>query len=216
MRDLLHGINEAEKLSKEMSYPEAIYIIDKISRDYLVRPMGIFQLIDYVGIDVCQFILQVMKPRIGEDDLYSHVLDKYKSEGVLGGQYPNGSQKDGFLQYKKGKPTGIFDPESKDYKEISSFSENADQWLGNMPSNFKPWRSVIGNPDKEAFLGNYFNDLKLLETPGGKLARNYLQKSKEIGLKLVNDKIAKTEKDVNTVMLTGFFHAYGPINDYTS
>jgi hypothetical protein len=30
----------------------------------------------------------------------------------------------------------------------------------------------------------------------------------------VNDGVANNEKDVNTVLLTGFFHAYGPINDY--
>ncbi len=85
-----------------------------------------------------------------------------------------------------------------------------------MPSSFKPWRAVIGNPDKSGLLNNYFNDLKSLETPGGDLARTYLLKAKDIGLKLVNDKIAKTENDVNTVMLTGFFHAYGPINNYLS
>jgi hypothetical protein len=26
--------------------------------------------------------------------------------------------------------------------------------------------------------------------------------------------VAFNEKDVNTVLLTGFFHAYGPINNY--
>ena len=37
---------------------------------------------------------------------------------------------------------------------------------------------------------------------------------KEIGEKLVSDKVAHNSDDVNTVMLTGFFHAYGPINEY--
>lgn len=216
MRDLLHAIEKVEKLSKEMPFTEAVYIIDKISRDYLVRPMGIFQLTDYVGVDVCQFILQVMKPRIGEDNLHSDLLDKYKDMEVLGGQHPNGSQKDGILQYIKGRPSGIFDLASKSYKSIGDIDKNADQRLGEMPDSFKPWKAVIGHPDKSGFLEKYFKELNSLDTAGGKLAIEYLKKSKEIGLKLVKDKIAKSEKDVNTVMLTGFFHAYGPINDYIS
>ncbi len=36
----------------------------------------------------------------------------------------------------------------------------------------------------------------------------------KIGKKLVSMKVAKTDEDVNTVLLTGFYHAYGPINNY--
>jgi len=31
---------------------------------------------------------------------------------------------------------------------------------------------------------------------------------------LVNTEVAASAEDVNTVLETGFFHAYGPINDY--
>jgi len=50
MRDALYGINEVERLVAEegFTFPEAVYTIDKISRDFLIRPMGIFQLVDYV------------------------------------------------------------------------------------------------------------------------------------------------------------------------
>ncbi|MFC2128658.1 3-hydroxyacyl-CoA dehydrogenase family protein [Bacteroidota bacterium] len=214
MRDLLYGIKEAERISEEIPFYEAVYAIDKITRDYLIRPMGIFQLIDYVGIDVCQFILQVMKPRLGEDDLHNAILDKYKESGILGGQNPDGSQKDGFLQYKKGRPTGIYDPDSKQYKNIEDFSKKIDTQLGDIPDSWKPWKAIIANPDKSYILDKYFSELKTISSQGGELARNYLLKSKEIGLKLVADKIAKTEDDVNTVMLTGFYHSYGPINNY--
>jgi len=46
------------------------------------------------------------------------------------------------------------------------------------------------------------------------LAKAYHKKSIEIGKKLVSDKVAHNDNDVNTVLLTGFFHAYGPINNY--
>jgi hypothetical protein len=38
--------------------------------------------------------------------------------------------------------------------------------------------------------------------------------SLETARKLVTDGVAHNANDVNTVLLTGFFHAYGPINDY--
>jgi len=82
MRDALFGINTALKLAEQMSLPQAIYIVNKISQDYLVRPMGIFQLIDYVGIDVVQFIMQVMNPFLPDEDLHSNLLDHMISVGI--------------------------------------------------------------------------------------------------------------------------------------
>ena len=47
-----------------------------------------------------------------------------------------------------------------------------------------------------------------------RLAEAYGRRSKEIGLELVKDGVAGRDEDVNTVLLTGFYHAYGPINTY--
>jgi hypothetical protein len=63
-------------------------------------------------------------------------------------------------------------------------------------------------------LQGYFNDLKGMETMGAKLAKTYHARSKKIGEYLVSSRVANNADDVNTVMLTGFYHAYGPINDY--
>jgi metal-dependent HD superfamily phosphatase/phosphodiesterase len=49
---------------------------------------------------------------------------------------------------------------------------------------------------------------------GAALALDYALNTKAIGQKLVADGVAFNEDDVNTVLLTGFFHAYGPINQY--
>ena len=83
-----------------------------------------------------------------------------------------------------------------------------------MPGRVKPWKSVIGIPDRPNYLESYFRELKGMNTLGADLAQRYGRKSKEIGLGLVNDKVAARQEDVNTVLLTGFYHAYGPINDY--
>ncbi|MCF8367502.1 MAG: 3-hydroxyacyl-CoA dehydrogenase family protein [Bacteroidales bacterium] len=215
MRDALHGIKEVEKLSKELSFVEAVYTINKVSQDFLVRPMGIFQLIDYVGIDVVRFIMQVMNPHLPEEDLHSDLLDKLFEMGVKGGQNSDGSQKDGFLKYERGKPVAVFSPGIKDYVEIDSFSKTCDEKLGTLPASWKPWKIVnFSRGGKESMLQTYFNELASMDTPGAKLAKAYNKRSNEIGNFLVSSKVANNAEDVNTVMLTGFFHSYGPINNY--
>jgi hypothetical protein len=39
-------------------------------------------------------------------------------------------------------------------------------------------------------------------------------RSQEIGQKLVDDGVANSEDDVNGVLVNGFYHLYGPINEY--
>jgi len=214
MRDGLHGIAQAEELAKDMPLHEAIYIMNKVSQDFLVRPMGIFQLMDYVGIDVCQYIMSVMNPHVTDEDLHSDLLDRFISLGVKGGQYADASQKDGFLKYEKGRPVAVYNPEKKEYVPISEFQEKCDGKLGGLPKPGLPWRAVIGNPKKDEILETFFKELNTMDSEGAKLAQSYGRRSLEIGKKLVADKVARKEEDVNTVLLTGFYHAYGPINDY--
>ena len=214
MRDALHGMSEAQKLSKEMSFVEAVYTINKVSQDFLIRPMGIFQLIDYVGIDVCQYIMKVMAPHVKDENIHSPLLDKFMEISVKGGQNHDGSQKDGFLKYEKGKVVGIYDPDKKQYVTVSDISAKCDERMGAMPKSILPWKAVVGNPNKEEIFRNYFAELATMNTFGANLAKKYSLWSKTIGQKLVMDNVAFSEKDVNTVLLTGFFHAYGPIHNY--
>ena len=215
MRDAIYGIQQAEKLTEKYTFPEAVYMINKVTQDYLIRPMGIFQLIDYVGIDVCQYIMSVMNPYLPNEDLHSNLLDKMLELGVRGGQNSDGSQKDGFLKYEKGsKPVAVYDINTKLYALIADIKVKCDNDLGKLPASIQPWKVVVNNNEKESIFRTYFNELKSTDTMGAELARNYALKSREIGLKLVADKVAFNENDVNTVLLTGFFHAYGPINDY--
>ncbi len=214
MRDALHGIKEVEELSKKYSFTEAVYMINKVTQEYLIRPMGIFQLIDYVGIDVCQYIMSVMNPYLKDEDLHSSLLDKMIEIGVRGGQNFDGSQKDGFLKYEKGRPVAIYDINKKAYEDISNIKAKCDAELGKLPDSVRPWKAVVGDKNKDEFLKAYYEDLKSLDTLGANLALKYAKRSKEIGKKLVSDNVANNENDVNTVLLTGFFHAYGPINDY--
>lgn len=213
MRDALHGITQAEKLSAEMSMPEAIYAVNKITQDFLIRPMGIFQLIDYVGIDVVRFIMGVMNPFLENENLHSPLLDKLFDEGVKGGQNSDGSQKDGFLKYEKGRPVAVIDPDTKTYVGFDNFKK-IDEKIGNTPDPELVWKRVVRMKNKEEVLANFYQEMKSMNTPGAEIALAYGRKSNEIGKGLVNDKVAHSEEDVNTVLLTGFFHAYGPINNF--
>jgi len=214
MRDALHAISVVEEMSGEMSFTEAVFMVNKISQELLVRPMGIFQLVDYVGIDVCQYIMKVMNPYLADENLHSDLLDKFMKLDVKGGQNADGSQKDGFLKYEKGRPVAVFNPGTKSYESLNEFRDSVSSKLGEFPSSLVAWKQAMGLSNREEVLQKYFLELDNSESFAAGIAKKYLKKSREIGLQLVNDNVANSEKDVNDVMLTGFYHSYGPINDF--
>ena len=214
MRDAIYAISEATRISGEMPLHEAIYAVNRISQDYLMRPMGIFQLIDYVGVDVVRFILNVMNPYMPGEDLHSPLLDELFGNGVKGGQFSDGSQKDGFLKYEKGRPVAVYSPEKGEYIAIDGIAAGVDTWLGPLPATALPWKNLIKAADRDATAALAFADYKKSDDKGAKLALAYASRSREIGLKLVSDGVAHSAADVNTVLLTGFFHAYGPVNEF--
>jgi hypothetical protein len=118
------------------------------------------------------------------------------------------------LKYEKGRPAGIYDPDAKAYVPLAEIAARCDERLGPLPASGKPWKGVIAMPDRAGYLDAYFRELKGMKTLGAGLAASYGRKAKEIGQGLVRDGVARREEDVNTVMLTGFYHAYGPINGY--
>ncbi len=216
MRDALYSIQKAEALSAEMPIYEAVYAVNKVSQDFLMRPMGIFQLIDYVGVDVVRFIMNVMNPYMKNEDLHSDMLDKLFDLGVKGGQFADGSQKDGILKYEKGRPVAVYSLERKDYVAFASFAGKIDEWLGEMPKEVMPWKNIIKLADRDAAAKEAFAQLKNMKTKGAELALAHARRSREIGEQLVNTGVAASAQDVNTVLATGFFHAYGPVNDFVN
>jgi 3-hydroxyacyl-CoA dehydrogenase len=216
MRDGLHGISEAERLSREIGFVSAVYTINRISQDFLIRPMGIFQLIDYVGLDIFRSILNIMDPHFPKETLHSHLIDKLVANGLKGGQFSDGSQKDGFLKYEEGRPAGVYDLSSGTYQLFSegSWKAEADKKLGPLPEGHAPWKAMLKDENRPAALKTYFAKLTAADTPGAKMASVYLKRSREIGRQLVAGGVANSAEDVNGVLMNGFFHLYGPINDY--
>ncbi|MEO0225442.1 MAG: 3-hydroxyacyl-CoA dehydrogenase family protein [candidate division WOR-3 bacterium] len=214
MRDGLYALNLLNDLKREYGLAGAIYIMNRISQDFLIRPMGIFQLIDYVGIDVFQCILKVMSKHLNDKSLHNELIDQMVNKKIIGGQNPDGSQKDGFLKYEKNRPAGVYDIEKGEYLPLEELKKRIDPKIGDPPSGFAPWKKMIGDPKKDSALINYFTNLKNAQNPGAELARNYLKKTKEIALQLVRDGIANSDTDVNAVLTNGFYWIYGPINNY--
>ncbi len=214
MRDSLFGINLAERISKKLSLPEAIMAVNKVSQEYLIRPMGIFQLMDYVGLDVCQLIMRVMNPHFPGENIHSKLLDLMNGQAIKGGQNSDGSQKDGFLKYEKNQPVAVYDPGAKKYIPFESILEKVISYLGEPPADLKPWKAIVNAQDKETILKEFFCGLTTLNTNGAKLALEYFNHSASIAKQLVSDKIALSEGDVNAVLMNGFYHAYGPVNSY--
>jgi len=176
--------------------------------------MGIFQLVDYVGIDVCKYIMEVMNPYFNDEDIHSELIDQLFERKVLGGQNHDGSQKDGFFKYERGKIVSAYDYYNSEYVDISDIAEKMVSVIGAYPDGFIPWKEIIKIRKREELLKKYFNSLNSLNTKGAEIAKKYLKGTRDVGLKLVEQKVAKSEKDVNDVMLTGFFHSYGPINEF--
>jgi 3-hydroxyacyl-CoA dehydrogenase len=215
MRDALHGIGEMERLAKPHGFAGAVYMVNRVSQDWLVRPMGIFQLIDYVGIDVTQCILGVMNRFIEGETLHSDLIDELMKRGVRGGQASDGSQKDGFFKYEKGRPVAVYNLEQNAYRSLEpGLTAPLDAALGDLPAAHAPWKILSRDRSKDAKLAAYFASLRGTDTLGAKLGLAYLKRSKEIGQHLVTSGVAHSADDVNGVLLNGFFHLYGPINEY--
>ena len=216
MRDGLHAMAEAARLEKELGRTQSIYAMNKVSQDLLVRPMGIFQLIDYVGVDVFQCILRVMNAYIEGETLHSELVDRMVEAGALGGQYADGSQKDGFLKYERGKPVAVYDIEQRTYVPIdaSAWAGEVNGRLGDPPDGWAPWRALLRDPAQTDKLKGYFASLSGSTTLGAELAKKYIARSREIAHHLVEQGVADDVEDVNGVLTSGFFHLYGPATGY--
>lgn len=214
MRDALYALKLAEELAKTEGWAKAFFLVDTISRDLLIRPMGIFQLLDYVGIDVTRFILESMQPSFPNETLSNAVLNQMFDNEVRGGQYADGSQKDGIFKYQKGRIMEVYDLEQGKYILTEGIEMDCAAILGELPTLKVYWKSVVRDPNKADYLKKFFTELHQIGSVGANLAIAYGKNSKAIGQMLVDTKVAESKEDVNTVMETGFFHAYGPINEY--
>ena len=135
-------------------------------------------------------------------------------QGITGGQHPDGSQKDGIFSYEKGQINGLYDPDTRKYISVDKVESSTTTILGSFPAEHTPWKEIIRDPLKDNKFASYFSKLRDQNSAGARLAVDFGKQSGKTGRLLVDMNVADSEKDVNMVLLTGFFHAYGPINEY--
>lgn len=215
LREFLFACGQVKFLteSHQLSQPAAIYIVNKTTMDQLLRPMGIFQLMDYVGIDVCQNIAKIMNSSLKDSSLHDDLIDAMVNSKVIGGQFPDGSQKNGFFQYDKNKISGVYSLDSKQYlpldkgnlaTESASFFTNTKKLEDDLA-----WKNLQNDKNKAEKIQKHFQKLFQNDSEAAKLAAAFLLRSKEIAQNLVKDGVADKIEDVDTVLENGFFHLYG-------
>jgi 3-hydroxyacyl-CoA dehydrogenase len=211
MREIAFACDKVNELSQSIPLTEAIYTINKMTQEHLIRPMGIFQLLDYVGIDIYQRIANIMMQFLPKISFKQNVVDNMAKEKIWGGQYADGSQKNGFFLYENNIPQGIFDLKKKTYLPFlkGNWVAECDKRLGNLPDGHLSWKKMSRDPHHDEKLKNYFRNLFQDTSLGSELAKEFLNNSREIAINLVNDGVAAKMEDVNTVLKNGFFHLYG-------
>lgn len=180
----------------------AIQELEIVTKDFLLRPMGIFQLMDYVGLDVVKNILTIMQTYLDDDSLHIPLIDQWLANGIKGGQTFGGEQKNGIFRYENGKPMEIFSLQKQNYVPLKNVN------VGDVPFGLT-WKSLNKNFSAET-LDRYFLALKNEDSKGAKLARDFLKKGKEISEFLVSSGVAHSLEDVAKVLKYGFYHLYGP------
>lgn len=212
LHEIAFACTLAQNLATKHGLVQSVYIINKVTQEFLLRPMGIFQLIDYVGLDVVARVGEILN-RYQKNPFYSNdLLAPLLKAGHSGGQFSDGSQKDGFFQYANQKITAIFDPEANGYcsLETAEWKQACDTWVGSPPGKLS-WKALSNSADSHEQIQSYFIQLQDESSEGAKMACVFLQNLQDIVRQLVNDGIAANSDDVATVLKKGFYHLYDPV-----
>lgn len=205
IRELVYACREVHRA--EHPLPVAIAALDDVTHRFLIRPMGIFHLVDFLGVDVCTQIGRIMDEHQEEGDFSDPLLDRMIAEGAIGGLWEDGTQKDGFFRYENGQPVAVYSLEEKSYIPLPELSN-----LGSPPKGYFPWRALHKNPQAAAILNAYVENLKEDTSLGGQIAQNYLVNSAKIAQLLVEQGVAKSIQEVDTVLRLGFHHLITPLS----
>ena len=213
IREGLYAAACVDGLRNELGEPEAIYAVNAVSESGLLRPMGIFQVIDYAGIDVFAAILEVMERCIEGESFPSELFVRMVAEGRPGGQRGDGSQKDGFFQYDGRRRAGVYDCAARSYRPLEEGRLAAvDAALGALAEPGTGWSEVRAAGDPKGLIRTHFNHLAETDGKGSGMALEYAAASRRIAARLVGDGVAASAGDVDTVVTHGFHHLYGPLD----
>lgn len=209
LREVAYAFTIVKELSARFAFFEAIYIVNKVTQDFLLRPMGIFQLMDYVGIDIVQKVGLIMNDHLGASFYDDKFLDRMFAAKKLGGQLPDGSSKDGFFHYQDHRIQAVYSPGETIYHSLAEpWRIKCDQFLGPFPEGHNSWKALKNDPNYQEKITRYLENLKSQQDEGAALAKRFLANSKAAADELVAANIAVNVQDVQTVLKNGFFHLF--------
>lgn len=213
MREILFACELVhEIIASSHTAMEAVYIINKMTQQWLLRPMGIFQLVDYVGLDVMSRVAQIMSNYLPQPIILPDLIASLLNTGKKGGQESDGAQKEGFFQYSYHKLKGIYEWERQGYCPLDElpWQHKCDELLGSAPPPEFSWKNLHGKPDCQAKVDDYIAWLEQASGWGAQLARRFMTRSIAIAEQLVSDQVSDSLRDVDIVLKNGFYHLYGP------
>ncbi len=214
MRELMYALSEVSRLTDIIGLPYAIYLINHITKNILVRPMGIFELVDHIGVNTVNQILKIMQSEFTEENFHHPVIDKMDRLKITGGQDTFNCQKPGFFKYKNNSICGIYDFHTKEYIEIDIISENLKDELINILEETLSWNNTLRSKNREELLKSHFERLFRTDSLTSEITYAYLKQLKNISEELINKEIAYSTEDIDTVLSLGFNHLFGSTNNY--
>jgi 3-hydroxyacyl-CoA dehydrogenase len=189
---LMREIAFSCQLVKSLKLPshEAICLINSITQRLLLRPMGIFQLADYVGLDICNNIAHVMAKQLGEPELIQPLIQRMVEKNLLAG-HAAGKQKNGFFAYKGMHPVGVYVEGKGDYEP---FSEEE------LAKKFSPvlYKAVVEKSQSFCDIEN--------EDLSAALVQGYMQNLVAIENRLIDSQVISNGEPLHLVLREGFGH----------
>ncbi|QLH36039.1 MAG: hypothetical protein HWD61_07830 [Parachlamydiaceae bacterium] len=144
-------------------------MINSVTQDWLIRPMGIFQLMDYVGLDVCRHISHIMHKYLKDEYLSCNLVEEMVRRKFWAVNVRTELKRRFFLYGKQG-PIGIYSFEQDKYIPLP---ENIEKVLGALPQGHLSWKKLQKEPHKEAVLQSYLDKLYAQQTLGAQLAQAF-------------------------------------------
>lgn len=215
MREIAFAGAFYNNLKEVFNNAAALYALNFLTKEFLIRPMGIFELADFVGIDVCYNISDTMANLLQEAPLISPLIKEMHGKGVKGGINHEGNRNSGFFRYDThGNITAVYHTGENNYVDINHPTiQNGIELLGPFPNEHVTWKELEKQFNREKIV-NYFQQLSLGNSPGCQLSIEYIRACNKIGKALVESGIARSSEDVNTVLKLGFHQLYGPVEDW--
>ncbi|CRX39070.1 3-hydroxyacyl-CoA dehydrogenase family protein [Estrella lausannensis] len=211
IREILLTLNILEELKRQMPIHLALLVLNTVTKDLLLRPMGIFQLIDYVGVDVALNIILSMRRFLDDPSMHSSLLEDMVMKRRTGGHMGDSGQKEGFFRYKGHEAEAVLDLEKNVYRPLdASMKAEVANLLGGKSTPALTWKSLSKDAGRDALIEDFILSTVKQGTLGSHLMLRYLRFLRDASAVLVQEGVASSIEDVSLVLKLGFYHLYGP------